>query len=87
MADLPNSLIESWTPDPRVATWADKRGFGPAQDMSNSALVKLAKAYKGKPVGLYIWESANHEVYVGISNDSVTKRLRQHVKNYDTANI
>ena len=55
--------------------------------MSNSSLLKLAKAHKSKPVGLYMWESAKHEVYIGISNDSVTKRLRQHVKNYEAANI
>lgn len=55
--------------------------------MTDENLRTLARAHGGHPVGLYIWEGANHEIYIGISEDSVTKRLRSHLKNYDFANI
>lgn len=87
MAKLSNTLIDNWTPDARITKWAEKHGFLPPQVMSDATLLKLARAYKGKPVGLYIWESVDHEIYIGISNVSVTRRLRQHVKDYASANI
>ncbi|WP_410494222.1 hypothetical protein [Dietzia sp. IN118] len=34
-----------------------------------------------------MWEGEANEVYVGISSTSVVSRLRQHVKDYDHANI
>lgn len=87
MASLNNSLIPNWVPDPAVATWADQQGFGPATQMSDKSLRALAKRRSGKPAGLYMWEGEANEVYVGISSTSVVSRLRQHVKDYDHANI
>ncbi|WP_407334671.1 GIY-YIG nuclease family protein [Dietzia kunjamensis] len=87
MATLSNSLIPDWVPDPSVAAWADQQGFGPATPMSDKSLRALAKTRSGKPAGLYLWEGEAHEMYVGISSTSVVSRLRQHVKNYDEANI
>lgn len=87
MAALKNSLVEKWTPDPVLNAWADKQGFEAATEMTDGQLRALSKRFKGKPTGLYLWEGESNEVYVGISNSSVVTRLRQHVKDYETANI
>ena len=87
MTSLENSLIPGWVPDSAVAEWADRQGFGPATTMTDKTLRELSKKHGGKPAGLYMWEGEEHEVYVGISSTSVGTRLRQHVKNYDRANI
>lgn len=87
MAALKNSLVQGWTPDPAVQAWADKQGFEPANEMTDRHLRAVSKRFKGKPTGLYLWEGALHEVYIGISNESVVTRLRQHVKDYEAANI
>ena len=87
MASINNSLTSNWAPDPAIAAWADQQGFGPATALSDKSLRALSKKHGGKPVGLYMWEGEDHEVYVGISSTSVVTRLRQHLKNYDHANI
>ena len=87
MAELSNTLLNGWQPDADIDKWATKHSFGPPMPMSDSELRAFARNWRGKPKGLYLWESADHEVYVGISNASVTTRLRQHVKDYDAANI
>ncbi|MGX1857653.1 hypothetical protein ACWIFB_09500 [Dietzia sp. NPDC055340] len=87
MASLNNTLIPGWAPDPALAAWADQQEFGPATAMTDSALRSLAKQHGGRPAGLYMWEGEAHQVYVGISSTSVVTRLRQHVENFDHANI
>jgi hypothetical protein len=87
MAALTNTLVPDWTPDRKVQEWADEHDFSPAMEMTDKNLRALSKKHGGKPSGLYLWEGEGHEVYVGISNGSVVTRLRQHVKNYEQANI
>lgn len=87
MTSLENLLIPGWVPGSALAAWADRQGFGPATTMTDKELRELSKKHGGKPAGLYMWEGEEHEVYVGISSTSVVTRLRQHVKNYDHANI
>lgn len=55
--------------------------------MTDSALRQLSSLHGRKPTGLYLWEGRDHEVYIGISNSSVTARLRQHVRDYPVENI
>lgn len=81
------AILEDWTPDLEVKAWADDQGFEKAIELTEGNLRALSKRFKGKPVGLYLWEGEEHQVYVGISNSSVVARLRQHVKNYEAANI
>ena len=87
MTSFNNSLIPGWVPEPSVAAWAEQQYFGPATPMTDKALRDLAKKHGGKPVGLYMWEGEGHEVYIGISSTSVVTRLRQHVNDFEHANI
>lgn len=87
MPKFANHLIPDWQPDPAIAKWADQNKFGSATEMSEASLRALRKRSSKPPVGLYMWESEKHEIYIGISNASVCTRLRQHVANYPEANI
>ncbi|WP_157435923.1 hypothetical protein [Gordonia malaquae] len=55
--------------------------------MTDQNLRATAREHGGRPVGLYLWEGEKHEVYIGISNDSIVKRLRRHLVDYGFANI
>lgn len=85
MAELPTSVLPGWRPDPAIAAWADKHGFDPSTVYTDVQLRALSRRHPN-PAGLYLWEGAEHAVYVGISNDSVTKRLRTHAVNHAAAN-
>lgn len=84
---ISSTLIEDWSPDPSVAEWARKHGFGGWTPLTESALRGLSTKSGGHPTGLYLWEGAEHSIYVGISNDSVAKRLRSHTKTFPQENI
>lgn len=85
---LTNTPIEGWAPDRKVAKWARRYGFGPSTPLSERELRALSASHGGHPTGLYLWEDADdHAIYIGISTDSVTKRLRSHVREYPQANI
>jgi hypothetical protein len=84
---LNNELVEGWQPDPRVAKWAENAGFGKSRSMDEKSLRALSKTRGGRPAGLYLWEAVDHGIYIGISSESVTKRLRAHVREYPQANI
>lgn len=55
--------------------------------MTEHNLRALGKTRGGRPAGLYLWEGAAHEIYIGISSESVTRRLRAHAREYPQANI
>lgn len=73
---------EPWSPDPSLAKWADRQRFGPATDFNGENLGVLAKQHGGTPRGFYLWEGIDNEVYLGISQTSVVRRLRDHRVNY-----
>ncbi len=87
MPDLPNALIPGWRSADLVREWAARNGFGAPSAMTDRALRALSRQHGGKPSGLYLWEAAGHEVYVGISAGSVTTRLRAHVRERGELNI
>ena len=87
MPPAPNRLVPGWTSDTDVAAWATEHGFGVPIEMTDRNLRKLVKDHAGHPVGLYLWEGEGHEIYIGISTDSVVKRLRRHLIDYHSANI
>lgn len=82
-ASTVNSAVDAWKPDREIAKWARREGFGEARPMTSAELRTLAKDHDGHPRGLYMFECANHEVYVGISGANVASRLRAHLKNFD----
>lgn len=87
MPATPNRSVPEWKPDVAVALWAERHGYGPAVEMTDGNLRDLAKRHAGRPVGLYLWEGEQHEIYIGISSTSVVVRLRDHLKNFAHANI
>ncbi|MCZ4552224.1 hypothetical protein [Gordonia rubripertincta] len=87
MPPTPNRLLPDWKTRTDISKWADARKFGPATAMNDANLRALSRAYGTKPTGLYIWESESHEVYIGISEVSVVKRLRSHLIDFGLANI
>lgn len=84
---LSTKLIENWSPDAAVSNWARTRGFGDWTPLTESGLRRLSMENGGRPTGLYLWEGVDHSIYIGISNDSVAKRLRTHTKNFPQENI
>lgn len=87
MAKMPSDESIDWHPNLDVARWASKHGFGESVPLTEANLRALAREHGANPVGLYLWETASHDVYIGISNSSVTNRLRQHVRDRPDANI
>lgn len=87
MPPTPNRLLTEWVCDEAVAKWAAQHGFGEPISVTDRNLRAFSRLHSGHPVGLYLWEGAEHEIYIGISTDSVAKRLRRHLIDYDFANI
>lgn len=84
---LSNELVDGWQPDPTISKWAEQSGFGKSRAMTEHNLRALGKTRGGRPSGIYLWEGAAHEIYIGISSESVTRRLRAHARDYPQANI
>lgn len=87
MPPTPNRLLSGWKSASDVDEWARAHEFGEPIELTDRNLRALSRAHSGHPVGLYLWEGAEHEIYLGISADSVVKRLRRHLIDYDFANI
>lgn len=73
---------EAWSPNPSLAKWADSQTFGPAADFNGKNLRALDLHHGGTCRGFYLWEGIGHEVYLGISEASVVRRLRDHLSHY-----
>lgn len=87
MAKLTNTLVDGWTSSGVVDAWARTHGFGPSITLTDAELARLPMTVPAGPAGLYMWEGEQHGIYIGVSTVSVATRLRQHVKNFPSANI
>lgn len=79
---LKNLVEPGWEPDGGIEKWARKQGYGRSYALTEQGLRELRVAHDGSVAGLYLTESTNHEIYVGISTSDVTKRLRKHAETW-----
>lgn len=80
-----DNFAPDWTGDIAVARWAIDQGFSDQTYPFNSdGLKDFRKAFPIQRSGLYLFECANHEIYIGIAKD-VARRLPNHLKNHPDA--
>ncbi|KAA0024781.1 hypothetical protein [Antrihabitans cavernicola] len=79
---LKNNADPGWKPDGVIEKWAREQGYGRGYALTEEGLRELRAAHDGSVAGLYLIESTNHDIYVGISTSDVTRRLRTHAETW-----
>lgn len=88
VTDTPDDdFAQRWSGDVDVARWATGHGFGErTYSFDRDGLTQFKNEFPTDRCGLYLFECANHEVYIGIAKD-VAQRLPYHLKKHQDVQI
>lgn len=82
-----DNLAPDWSGDIDVARWAINQGFsGETYPFNSDGLKNFRTTFPTERCGLYLFECANHEIYIGIAKD-VARRLPNHLDKHPDAQV
>jgi hypothetical protein len=82
-----DNFAPDWSGDIAVARWATDQGFSDETYPFNpDGLKEFRTTFPIQRCGLYLFECANHEIYIGIAKD-VARRLQNHLKKHPDAQV
>jgi len=87
VGEFVEGIVPGWAGDERIAKWADGHGYlSRNYSFDRDGFDRFKIDFPSDRCGLYMFECANHEIYIGIAKD-VARRMSQHMSRHPDAQI
>lgn len=88
VTDSPSDdLVPTWSSNVDIAKWAIAQGYSDrTYPFNRDGLTQFKTDFPTQRCGLYLFECANHDIYIGIAKD-VAHRLPHHLKKHPDVQI
>lgn len=82
-----DDLLPRWSSNVDIAKWAIAQGYGDrTYPFNRDGLTQFKTDFPAERCGLYLFECAHHDIYIGIAKD-VAQRLPHHLKKHPDVQI